>query len=329
MDSFFRNRKKRDDDKPDSFHIPTFLNENPENVGKKPPRREDILMKIYICCGFILNALYIIAISSKDFILDNLYEKYKYYFSRSQETASGHIRIVDIILRFLNTYGHKVLYSILLLFFTYISLTYLPKVVKYVYIDTYTDKLNRTIIDPFLFTNEQDTDWKIVYDYDDNFIKWLAMKQKYEVRKITDKEVENGFLETEIYGTNGIVNVSLEIVEDELYKLSKTLGNCLNAKNLGLPLNIIFMKTTDHKRYFLIEPKITFQSPFIKKVEFEIPELNTENEVIWVNRLIEFPSELIVSFIPYLYNDTSQVNEIRLNRDEAACISFLSPRYIV
>ncbi len=324
MDSILRSRNKKDEID-DAFVIPTMNDIKDEfKIKKNNDEYIELLVKINGCLGFIFALLHL---KGKTFY-DYLKGKYNYYLSRSKESNSKHSRLVENILWFIVEYGYNISYICILIFFTYIFVSYIPKIRKYVYGNTYIDNLNRTIEDPFLFTNDNDTKWSVVYNhYDDNFVKWLAMKQKYEVRKITEKEVENGYLQTEIFGIEGTHNVSFAIIEEQMNKLSNLLGDCINAKNLGLPLNIIFIKTT--KKYFLIEPRIIFQSPIVKKFEFSVPSLDTTNQIVWSQMIIEPPSEVRVGFLPYFYNDPEQDRELRFGEYESACIHFLSPRYIV
>lgn len=317
-------RKKNPNNEDDSLIIPTF------KVNDKKPIREEkhyeFVKKVVQLFELVLLWFYskfeelkITAVSYKD-----------YYLSKSQESGTGNVRLVDIALNISKDHGRNICYTLGGIFLTYIIVVYAPRLRKYVYIHTYEDNMNRTINDPFMFVdNDEETDWSMVFNhYDDDFIKWLATKQKYEVRVITEKDVVNGFLETEIFGVQGVHNVSFAILEDRMNKWSRVLGECVSAKNFGLPLNILFIKSSDHeKKHFLIEPKVVAHSPVMKEAEFFIPNIDNNGNHIWEPRKVEFPTEMIVGFLPYNYNDTQR--EVRLSNSDAVCISILAPRYVV
>lgn len=252
--------------------------------------------------------------------LERALYSYKYYTSRSIESHDKDSRIKVTFKNWSSENGGFYCISISTFVLLILGLYAFPLIFIREPILVYIDTYNRTIIDPFQFSKEQN--WGLQHDFTDNkLVGWIAENTRWKDKKrIDEKDIGLGFFETEIFGQKRLWNISLEMLYNEFAHIS-TIDKykiCINSDMFGIPFPITFMKSRENGEIFLLIDIYIFDSTsdlveakmgHLKKID------DTYEEVIEV---VTAPQRIEVTWTDHM---TGERKSKEFSNEDSLCIN--------
>lgn len=251
---------------------------------------------------------------------DYLFILYLYWYKPEAQSGSTKSRIRQLIERKYHNNKHTLLIALSFVCFMF-AFFHISKIGwKYIYINEYIDTHGNSIIDPFMFDN-QEYDWKVYYNrHDPELVGWVFTQRHPDPPVITPQNVTNGYFFSHVKGTNRMWNISFEMLLANFRKYAPELGSCIRADNFGIPQNIIYLTKKDDDatvEYLMIEPSMNSGDHSLEQNQVTYSMRDNLDPSINIEFTALVPRQLRAGWI--VYNSGKPTTKIFYDY-EAACV---------
>lgn len=240
------------------------------------------------------------------------------------------LKFLDAVPIVFRRYKRALFWVSIMTLFVYFSYSTFKSIYKEVFYIDYTDSFNHTITNPLIFLNTDDPenpypnpDVTIFYDhYDEDLVAWISNENKKGEKKLSAEDYARGYFVSNVYGFEKEQKISFELLKKMLVFLSKRLEGCVSAKNLGIPVDIIYLDMYPEEQMprYMLQPEIVSQSPTENKVKYKINVRTGPNTFNSISHSEIVPEEIRVEWRKFSKSNKEGKVPEKFSKGEALCI---------
>lgn len=251
--------------------------------------------------------------------------------------AEEDLRWHELALLFFKKYKRRIfLLAITSALFWY-SYSYTKSIFREVFFVTYVDSYNNAIINPLIFVETEEGSDAVYFNqditifddhYDNDLVAWLSNENKKGEQKLTEEDYARGYFVSRVYGFGEKKQtISFELLKKALVHLSKRFDGCVSAKNLGIPVDLIFLNMNPEQTpsRYMLQPEIYSESPSEAVIQYFI-EIKNYGIVGGATKKVyheeKIPEEIRVNWNKFTGGNSTKERRVteKFSGEEALCI---------